>query len=229
MCRHRVYTHNRCIFQSYYLIIVIMNTSELNRLLHNLCRVGLINELDFEQKKVKVKLSETQTTAWLNWPAEIGNNFVRWRPLRLQTQVLILCPSGDISQGHIVGMMYSQDIQPPSTEETIDIIAFEDGTEIQYDSAAKALSIIVKGTTDIDSEKDITIKTDGNATIEATGNATITAGGNITTQATAIATVDGLQVILTDGASGGVVCQGHVCAFTGGPHPQGSTTVLAGG
>jgi phage baseplate assembly protein V len=194
--------------------------AELSRLLHNLCRIGTIAELDFVEKKVKVKLSETQTTAWLNWPAEIGNNFVRWRPLRLQTSVLILCPSGDISQGHIIGMMYSQSIQPTTTDETLDIISFEDGTQIQYDSAEKALSIIVKGTTDIDSKKDITLKTAGNVSIEATGEAKV--------KATKKTTIEGLEVILTDGAGGGVVCQKHVCAFTGGPHPQGSLTVKAG-
>lgn len=206
-----------------------MNTTETNRLLHNLCRTGTISELDHEQKKVKVKISDTLTTAWLNWPAEIGKNHVHWRPLREQTNVLILCPSGDISQGHIVGMMYSNDINPASTQETDDLITFEDGTQIQYDSAEKALSIIVKGTTDIDSEKDITIKTAGNAKIETTGHTTITAKGNATVEATATTTINGLQVILTDGASGGVVCQSHVCAFTGGPHPQGSTKILGGG
>lgn len=178
--------------------------AEVNRLLHNLCRIGTIDELDFVEKKLKVKLSDTQNTAWLNWPAEIGNNFVRWRPLRLQTSVLILCPSGDISQGHIVGMMYSQTIQPTTTDETLDIISFEDGTQIQYDSAAKALSVTVKG----------------NVSIEATGDANIKAANKTT--------IEGLEVILTDGAGGGVVCQKHVCAFTGGPHPQGSATVKAG-
>lgn len=197
------------------------NTAELNRLLHNMCRTGTIDELDHAKKKVRVKLSDTLKTTWLEWPAEIGKNFVRWRPLRLQTPVLILCPSGDISQGQIVGMMYSNAISPSSTKETDDVVKFEDGTEIKYDTSAKALSITVKGKVDIKCDKDISIKTKGNALVEATGNATV--------NATAKTTINGLEVILTDGASGGVVCKNHVCAFTGGPHPQGSLTVKAGG
>lgn len=33
------------------------------------------------------------------------------------------------------------------------------------------------------------------------------------------------NIILGDESGGGVVCQNHTCAFTGGPHPMGSTKV----
>lgn len=33
------------------------------------------------------------------------------------------------------------------------------------------------------------------------------------------------QVTLSDDSGGGVVCQNHTCAFTGGPHPMGSSKV----
>lgn len=42
-------------------------------------------------------------------------------------------------------------------------------------------------------------------------------------------TIDGPNVLVNGGGSGGVVCASHVCAFTGSPHPQGSTTFKGGG
>lgn len=219
-----------------------MKTAELHRLIQNLCRVGTITELDHAAHKVRVKTGEN-ITAWLQWPADIGRNFIRWRPLRVGTQIILLSPSGDISQGQIVGMLYSRDQSAPGSEETTDSVVFEDGTAINYNSADHTLtvdctggvvihctdaSITASGAAIVDAASGATVTTDGNATIEAGGNAEIFASGNAVVEAGGDANVKGTTVTLQDGSAGGVVCQSHVCAFTGSPHPQGSITITGG-
>lgn len=202
-----------------------MKNSEINRLLHNLCRLGTIAELDYAAKKVRIQTGELKTD-WLNWPADVGNNYVRFKPLRLNTQVIILCLSGDISQGQIVGTLYSDEMVAPGDSEELDIIKFEDGTEIQYDSSESKLSITCVGDVELNANN-ITATSQGNATIEAKGNAEVFAAGNTKIEATGMAEIKATQIKLNDGAAGGVVCQSHVCSFTGGPHPQASTTIIA--
>jgi hypothetical protein len=70
------------------------------------------------------------------------------------------------------------------------------------------------------SESGVTIITSGDAMIQAGGDVMIQAGGQVA--------VDGATVVVNGGSAGGVVCQEHLCAFTGAPHIQASTTVTAG-
>ncbi len=195
-----------------------MNPAELNRQLINLLQIGTIESVNTVDKTCRVQIGEL-TTGDLDMPAEIGRNFVRWQPLRVGTQVLLASPGGDISAGVIVAKLYSNDLTPPTTAETDDVIAFDDGTTVSYNSESHRLSIDCTGPVEI-ACTDASISAGGNAAIQADGNATVEAGGD--------ANIKGATVTLQDGAAGGVVCQSHVCAFTGSPHPQSSLTVTGG-
>ena len=176
--------------------------NELHRQLINLLQIGVIESVNSDNKTCRVQVGEL-TTGDLDMPAEVGRNFVRWQPLRVGTQVLLASPGGDISAGVIVAKLYSNDLAPPTTSETDDVIAFDDGTTVSYSSESSRLSIDCTGPVDI---------TCTDASIDASGNIDVT----------------GTKITLQDGDAGGVVCQSHVCSFTGAPHPQGSLTVKAG-
>ncbi len=123
-----------------------MFTSELYRKLEGLVQIGTIAEADHASKRLRVRYDTDvgdQVSAWLNWPAEISRNCIHWRPLRTGTQVIILAESGDLSNGVIVGMLYSSGagIAAPTSSPDIDLIQFDDGTIIQYDSGASALTV----------------------------------------------------------------------------------------
>lgn len=64
---------------------------------------------------------------------------------------------------------------------------------------------------------DMTAKT---IAIETQGDVSVTSTGKVS--------VEGSEVLLNNGDAGGVVCQTHLCAFTGAAHPQGSAKVKAG-
>lgn len=81
------------------------------------------------------------------------------------------------------------------------------------------------------------ITTDGKHCVELNGDGikVVTAGdltadvaGNMSATVTGNASVDAENVILNGGGAGGLVCQSHLCAFTGSPHIQASATVKAG-
>ncbi len=124
-----------------------MNTwglAELERRLANIVKIGVIQETNHADKKLRVAMGETQT-AWLPWPAEIGNNFIRWRPLRVGQQVVLVAPSGELNQAVIVGQLYGGGVEAPADDETLDLIQFDDGTKLQYDSSAHCLTAEVGG------------------------------------------------------------------------------------
>jgi phage baseplate assembly protein V len=114
--------------------------AELNRRFENLIRVGTIAVVDEQQKRLRVKSGDLITN-WLPWPAHIGNNFIQWRPLRLNTQVVLCCPSGDPAQAMIIGMLYSDTQSSPDQDPAVDRIQFEDGTVVQYNANQKTLTL----------------------------------------------------------------------------------------
>ena len=124
------------------------DTAQLFRRFENLIRIGTIADIDYPGKRLRVKSGELLTD-WLAWPADIGRNFNHWRPLRNNTQVVLACPSGDPAQALIISMLYCSQLDAPSTDEAIDLVQFNDGTELQYDSASATLTITTTGKTAI--------------------------------------------------------------------------------
>lgn len=200
--------------------------SELNRLINNLARLGTIAEVDHAARTVRVKTGDN-TTAWLAWPADVGKNYVRWKPLAVGIQVIMLCPSGDLSQGVIVGTLYTDSQAPSETSDTVDVIEFSDGTSIAYNSDSSTLTIDGPDAVVINCTN-ASVTASENAVIDAGGNAEISAGGNAEISAVGDVAATGASVTLNGGAAGGLVCQTHVCAFTGSAHPQGSSTCKGG-
>lgn len=115
-----------------------MNTADLNRRLESLLRLGTIAEVDHAAHKIRVQSGDLKTN-WLDWPAEIGRNYTRWRPLRIGTQVLLGCISGDPAQAQIIGMLYTDAFNTPSDDPDIDLIQFDDGSYIKHTHSANKL------------------------------------------------------------------------------------------
>lgn len=198
--------------------------NQMENMISSMIFISKIAELDYENHQVRVALYDgDQNSTWIRWPADIGNNYVRWRPLRLNTQCVVIAPSGDLSRAVIVGQLYSDDIPESLTDESKDQISFEDGTEIIYQTnsdepGASEMTINGSGM--------LTINCSGNVQVNSEGSTTVTGKSSVTVQSDGKATVKGSTVELIDSTGGGVVCQKHLCAFTGSPHPEASTTVL---
>jgi len=137
---------------------------ELDRRLNNLLMVGTVLAVDHAARKLRVEIGEIRT-AWLNWPAEMGRNYRRWRPLRAGQQLLLASPSGDPAQAVIAGMLYTAALPPPSDNPDLDLVEFEDGARIQYDSAAHEF-IAETGGSCITADRDRILLSSNGSTLE---------------------------------------------------------------
>lgn len=203
--------------------------NELERRLANVALIGTVSEADYGQARVRVQIGNINT-AWLPWlTRKAGQSAADWWAPEVGEQVMVISPSGEPAQGVVMPALYSDTNKAPSTDQNIRRINFGDESFVQYDASAHKLTVDVKG-------GDTLVKTTGNLTASADGNASVTAVGDVTadgatitlTAGSSTVKADGTNVILNGGGAGGVVCQSHICAFTGSAHPQASATVKAG-
>ncbi|SBV94163.1 putative Phage baseplate assembly protein [uncultured Alphaproteobacteria bacterium] len=205
--------------------------SEISRLLDNVIQFGTIAEVDDANRRVRLVLSGRRT-GWLPYPCEIGQNFRRWRPLRVGTQVVAGCPSGNPANAVILQILYTDALPPPSTDSAVDLIQWNDGSRVKYDSAAKRMEVVSVGDLAATSTKDLTANAGGNLTATAGGNAAIAAGAVASITAPAItlnATRGGKGAATMNGSfrlKGDFEIEGDV-AVTGNIDATGS--ILAGG
>ena len=125
-----------------------MNTfeqAELARMLAQTICLGTIVKVHLATRQIQVAMGHI-TTGKLAWPAEVGRNYRRWRPLQVGTQVVLACPSGDVQQAQVVGMLYTETLTPDACEAHLDTLSFNDGTQIRYDSERHTLHVHCQGT-----------------------------------------------------------------------------------
>ena len=63
--------------------------------------------------------------------------------MRVGTQVLMSCPSGDPANGVLTGILYSAGLPPPDNTGNVDLVLFNDGARVEYDSAKQAMLLDV--------------------------------------------------------------------------------------
>lgn len=139
--------------------VVDRATSEFNRQLQNVVRLGTVAEVDHARALVRVDI-DGRLTDWRPIPGEVGANFTRWRPLRVGTQVLVSAPSGDPANAVIVQTLYSETLPPPDYRGDVDLAKFDDGTSVWHDSTTHELTISSAG--------DLSLRAGGTIWIDAT-------------------------------------------------------------
>ena len=191
--------------------------AELMRRFVNMLMLGTIEEVDHEAQKVRVKVGEL-ITGWLPWPQELGRNFIRWRPLKKGIQCLIACPAGEPTQAVIIQLLYTSELHSPSSNEHMDVLLFNDGTQIQYDSensvfdmsCAKDVIINIAGNLTAHIAGDVVASVDGSTSLSSAGDFNITTDGNFNVKA-AQTNIDS-PVTQTGGdmTSDGISAQKHI-------------------
>lgn len=106
--------------------------SEMNRRLANLIRLGSVVEADYEKARVKIKIGPI-TTHWLPWITSNATHNRNWNAPEIGEQVLVLSPSGEMSQGTVIRGIYQQKHSAPETNIDKQSMEFKDGTTIHYD------------------------------------------------------------------------------------------------
>lgn len=147
--------------------------SDLAKRLSNIIRIGTIFEINYQTAKARVKIGklETDFLPWVN--ANSGSNN-SWNPPEIDEQVIVLSPSGDLSQAVILPSLYKNNAS--DSDQNIKSITCQDGSKISFN--------VSSGTLDLDLKGDVTIKVVGNANIEGDnisikGSSNITLDGNV--------------------------------------------------
>ena len=163
--------------------------SELQRLLHNIVRVGVISAVDHggpdQPARVRVSIGDL-TTDWRPYHECRAGGTTTWNPPTVGEQATVLSPSGDLGAAVVLVGLNSTQHPAPSSNPSQTVTRYPDGAVVQYDHAAHALAA--------------TLPEGGTATLKASG------GVSITSQ---ITTINGdCQINGTLRATGDVVANG---------------------
>jgi len=115
--------------------------SELVRTIPNLIRTGKIAEINAD--KVRVRLSPSLLTTWLQWVALRAGDVIDWCPPSIGEQVIVFSPNGDLTQGKVLAGLFSAESPAPQTSLKIRSIHYPDGAVVLYDFGKHSLSAVL--------------------------------------------------------------------------------------
>lgn len=117
--------------------------SELKRLIDNIASVGTISETKSADGKALARVKLFKRTTDFYPILSFSNLFKRhFIPARVGEQVLVIHPFGEASVGFIIrGIFNKSRKEHPLANDHTEVIDYEDGTVITYDTKAKELKI----------------------------------------------------------------------------------------
>lgn len=174
--------------------------TELERKLANAIRTGVITEADYTGQLVRVRYDDENpnaVTAWVPFlTARAGGDREWWAP-EVGEQVMLLSPSGELTNAVALPAIYSTQSPAPSADPDKHLVRYADGAEIEYDRSAHRLKI----SCDVEIVGNLTVT--GN--IAATGN--VEAGGHVEDGLGTMDEMRGTYNGHTHGSAPGVVTQ----------------------
>ncbi|WEJ88483.1 MAG: phage baseplate assembly protein V [Klebsiella huaxiensis] len=132
--------------------------AELMRLLENILRQGVVEQISADAKAVRVR-SGRLLTDLIRWNVTRAGAFSIWLPPSIGEQVWIGCPGGNPESAFVIGSVYSAD-NPATGSSLLEIsITAPDGARLHYDAAddAGALSVTGVKTARIQAETRVTL------------------------------------------------------------------------
>ncbi|MDF9433024.1 phage baseplate assembly protein V [Chromohalobacter israelensis] len=148
------------------------NVAELLRLIHNLIRLGTIDQVDHEASRVRV-ISGELVTDWLPWIEGRAGTTRDWDPPTKGEQVVVFSPGGDPAAGVVLTGLYRRAHPAPANSGDVWQRVFPDGAVLEYDHAAHHLRASLPGSAGLTASGPVTVSADG--AIEATTESTLTA------------------------------------------------------
>ena len=118
-------------------------SAEGSRIIANLCQFGIITQTKSikGQALARVKIDDRETDFFpiISQSNSFKKHFI---PSRENEQVAVFCPFGEANIGFILRGVFNKDCKEPnSSNNNKEIIEYEDGTVISYDTKAKELKI----------------------------------------------------------------------------------------
>lgn len=122
-----------------------MNTTDLQRLIENLIRIASISDVDYddpENPQCRCLVGDIKTN-WLSVGHPRMGAVKEWNPPSVGEQVVLVSPSGDLSQAVIIAALSSNANPSPETDPKKLKRTYPDGAVIEYDYQAHKLKAIL--------------------------------------------------------------------------------------
>ncbi|WP_018250789.1 phage baseplate assembly protein V [Sphingomonas melonis] len=114
--------------------------TDIQRLIGDILREGLIESIDLGAGKCRVRLADDFITGPIPWAASRLGKTRIWAPPSIGEQVLVVAPEGDTLRAIVTGSLRS-DANPHPADDGSTRIVFEDGAAIGYDPAGHTLTV----------------------------------------------------------------------------------------
>lgn len=157
--------------------------AELQRLINNIVSFGTISQTKSADGKalarVKVMDRETDFLPVVSFSNSFKKHFI---PVRVGEQVVMFSPFGEASGGFVIRSIFNKSAkEPAAANEHTEVVEYEDGTVITYDTKAKELkinasdkiTIICKAATVTADTVDITATTTNTGDVTINGNLSV--------------------------------------------------------
>ncbi|MEM8238689.1 phage baseplate assembly protein V [Morganella morganii subsp. sibonii] len=132
-----------------------MTLNELERLISNLLRVGVVEEVDTEKMVCRVRTGDILTD-WIRWGADrAGAGRSWWAPVAGE-QVIIGAVNGELTTAFVLCSLYSDKNSAPIHSAQAMHKTFSDGAVIEYEPATGTLKATGIKTALIDAGESIT-------------------------------------------------------------------------
>jgi len=154
--------------------------TDLERRLSNQIVIGKISQIDHKKARYRVKFGNIETD-WLPDTQSRSGRTKVWEGRDIGEQVIISSPSGDLSQGVILGSIHTDQTQAGDNGAHHRVI-YPDGTVVDYDDEKSAYSMRVKdgGSFELVIGGGVSISAKaGQLTINAPEGITLQSGGNV--------------------------------------------------
>lgn len=117
-----------------------MTLNELERLISNLLRVGVVEEVNTEKMVCRVRVGRNLTD-WIRWGADrAGAGRSWWAPVAGE-QVIIGAVNGELTTGFVLCSLYSDKNSAPSHSAQAMHKTFSDGAVIEYEPETGELTV----------------------------------------------------------------------------------------
>ncbi|AMP37449.1 phage baseplate assembly protein V [Ralstonia solanacearum] len=189
-----------------------MDTADLARLLENLLRIGTIAEVRHSTPPAVRVQTGGITTTWRPWAERRAGTTRTWNPPTVGEQVLLFCPSGDLSNAVILCGIPTAANDVPSADPNRTVTLYPDGALTSYDHATGLLTVQGVKTVFLEAAANVLVKApntifDGDVTVKgrfAYENGITGHGGENGNKITGSLTHEGGQL-----SSNGVVVDDH--------------------
>ncbi|MGJ7088859.1 phage baseplate assembly protein V [Morganella morganii] len=117
-----------------------MTLNELERLISNLLRVGVVEEVDTEKMVCRVRTGDILTD-WIRWGADRAGAGRSWWPPVAGEQVIIGAVNGELTTAFVLCSLYSDANGAPSHSAQAMHKTFSDGAVIEYEPETGELTV----------------------------------------------------------------------------------------